>query len=155
PSHLGSINAACRGDVETVVAKALEKSPARRYGCAGELAADVRRHLSHEPIRARPPSALYQLRKFARRHRALVAGAAGVFAALLAGTVVSLVFAWVASEKEREATYQAYRARLAAAVAALSGHDVADAARHLDAAPEALRGWEWRHLHSRLDDSIA
>src|SRR5262249_38078307 len=67
----------------------------------------------------------------------------------------SLVFAWVASEKEREATYQAYRARLAAAVAALSSHDVADAARHLDAAPEALRGWEWRHLHSRLDDSIA
>ena len=34
-------------------------------------------------------------------------------------------------------------------------HDVADAARQLDAAPEALRGWEWRHLHSRLDDSSA
>ena len=34
-------------------------------------------------------------------------------------------------------------------------HDVADAARQLDAAPEDLRGWEWRHLHSRLDDSSA
>src|SRR5262249_26882741 len=52
----------------------------------------------------------------------------------------------------REA-YRAYRARLAAATAALSAHDVADAARHLDAAPEELRGWEWRHLYARLDDS--
>ena len=39
--------------------------------------------------------------------------------------------------------------------AALQNHDVADAARHLESAPEALRGWEWRHLHSRLDDSSA
>src|SRR5262249_43288188 len=52
-----------------------------------------------------------------------------------------------------EALFQAYRARVAAAAAALSAHDVADAARQLDAAPEGLRGWEWRHLHSRLDDS--
>jgi WD40 repeat protein len=162
PSRLGSFDGRLRGDVETVVAKALAKDKARRYASAGELAADVRRHLNSEPIRARPTSALYQLRKFARRNKALVAGAAGVFAALLAGTVVSLAFAWhaaqsarVASAKEREATYEAYRARLAAAAASLFGHDVADAARHLDAAPEALRGWEWRHLHSRLDDSVA
>ena len=120
-----------------------------------------------EAILARPASALYQLRKFARRHRALVAGASGIFAALLVGTVVSIVFALraaenarvadenarVANERERVATYQSYRARIAAAVAALSHHDVADAARQLDAAPEALRDWEWRHLRTRLDDS--
>jgi predicted Ser/Thr protein kinase len=118
PSRLGWLDGRLCGDVETIVAQALEKEPARRYASAGELAADVRRHLSNEPIRARPTSALYQLRKFAWRHKALVAGAAGVFAALLAGTVVSLLFAWraaeharVAGEKEREATYQAYRAR--------------------------------------------
>ena len=57
-----------------------------------------------------------------------------------------------ASERERDATYQSYRARIAAASAALSQHDVVDAARHLDAAPEPLRGWEWQHLRSRLDD---
>src|SRR5262249_43317698 len=61
----------------------------------------------------------------------------------------------VAQEEKREATYQAYRARLAAAVAALANHDVADAARHLKDAPEELHGWEWRHLSSRLDDSSA
>jgi WD40 repeat protein/predicted Ser/Thr protein kinase len=154
PSRLGSINGSFRGDVETIVGKALAKDKARRYASAGELAADLRRHLHNEPIGARPPSALYQLRKFARRHKALVAGVLGVFAALLMGTVVSVLFAWRAAENARQATYQAYRSRLAAAVAALSNNDVADAKRQLDAAPEALRGWEWRHLSSRLDDSF-
>src|SRR5262249_48184254 len=55
----------------------------------------------------------------------------------------------------RDALYQAYRARIAAAGAALQNHDVADAARQLEATPEELRGWEWRQLYSRLDDSSA
>src|SRR5262249_12166388 len=46
-----------------------------------------------------------------------------------------------------------YCARISAAVAALSVHDVAAAARQLKNAPEELRDWEWRHLSSRLDDS--
>jgi WD40 repeat protein len=59
-----------------------------------------------------------------------------------------------ANHEKREALDQAYRARIAAAAAALQSHDVADAARHLDAAPEDLRdNWEWRHLRNRLDDS--
>src|SRR5262249_20798415 len=134
----------------------------RRYVSAGELAADIRRHLGHEPIRARPPSALYHLRKFARRHRALVAAVLGIGLALAAGTVGSVLYAvrahsnaHQANENERLGRYQTYLARLAAASAALSHHDVADAARQLDAAPEELRGWEWRHLHARLDDSAA
>ncbi len=44
---------------------------------------------------------------------------------------------------------------MAAGSAAISAHDVADAARQLDAAPKDLRDWEWRHLRSRLDDSSA
>jgi WD40 repeat protein len=160
PPPLGSVNPELRGDVETIVAKALAKDPARRYPSAADLAAELRRWLAQEPIQARPPSALYHLRKFARRHKGLVAGVLAVFAALLVGTVVSVLFAWraaenaaVAQDNEREATYQTYRARLAAAVAALSNNDVADAARQLDAAPKELRGWEWQHISSRLDDS--
>jgi WD40 repeat protein len=183
PARLGSIDADFRGDVETIVAKALQKDKARRYASAGELAADVRRFLGHEPIRARPTSALYQLRKFARRHKALVGAMLGVAAALAAGTLVSVLYAVradynarlagenarqatenerqatenerQANENERRARYQTYLARLAAATAALSHHDVADAARQLEAAPKELRGWEWRHLHARLDDSTA
>jgi WD40 repeat protein len=162
PSRLGSLDGRLRGDVETIVAKALEKDRARRYASAGELAADLRHFLSHEPIRARPPSALYQLRKFARRHKALVAAVLGIGLALAAGTVVSVLYAVragqnarEANENERRAQYQTYRARMAAAAAALSHHDVADAARQLNEAPEKLRGWEWRHLYARLDDSAA
>ena len=61
----------------------------------------------------------------------------------------------VAEEKKTAALYQAYRAHLAAAGAALQNYDVSDAARQLEEASKELRGWEWHHLHSRLDDSVA
>ena len=91
-----------------------------------------------------------------------MASISGIFATLLIGTAVSIFFAVraaenarVASERERVATYQTYQARIGAAVAALAHHDVADAAGQLEAAPQALRGWEWQHLRSRLDDSTS
>lgn len=160
--RLGSINPELRGDLETIVAKALEKDPARRYQSAADLAADLRRWLAHEPILARPPSALYQLRKFARRHTALVGGVTATVVALVLGLVGTILFA-VAEARQRgqaehyarETLFQAYRARLAAATAALSAHDVTDAASQLNAVPENLRDWEWRHLQGRLDDSAA
>ena len=93
PPRLGSINPELRGDVETIVAKALEKAPARRYPTAADLAADLRRWLAHEPILARPPSALYHLGKFARRHKALVGGVAATVAALFLGLVGTMLFA--------------------------------------------------------------
>ena len=91
PRPLGALDPALRGDLETIARKALEKAPARRYGSAGQLAADVRRYLNREPIAARPPSAVYQLVRFSQRHRALVGGAAAVLVTLVAGLVASLV----------------------------------------------------------------
>jgi WD40 repeat protein/predicted Ser/Thr protein kinase/predicted Zn-dependent protease len=93
PLRLGAIDSRCRGDVETIAARALAKDKGGRYASAGELAADLRRHLAHQPILARPPSALYQLRKFARRHRALVSAVAGVLAALVAGAAIAVAYA--------------------------------------------------------------
>lgn len=103
PSSLGSLDRALRGDVETIVAKALEKDRARRYASAAELAADIRRHLGHEPIRARRPSAAYLLRKFARRHKPLVAGVAAVVAALVVGLVGTTWFALEEAVQRRRA----------------------------------------------------
>jgi serine/threonine protein kinase len=94
PARLSSIKREYRGDIETIVAKALEKDKTRRYASAAELAADIRRHLRDEPILARPPSAVYQLEKFARRHKALVGGTA-VFMVL----VVSVVTATLAGRR--------------------------------------------------------
>ena len=87
PESASSIFRGFRGDIETILAKALEKEPERRYGSPAELAADLRRHLADEPILARKPSTLYQIRKFTRRNRVLVGGMTATFLALLAGLV--------------------------------------------------------------------
>ena len=71
PQRLSTVNRLYSGDIETIVAKALEKDKTRRYASAAELAADIRRYLKDEPIVARPASTAYQLRKFAQRNRAL------------------------------------------------------------------------------------
>jgi serine/threonine-protein kinase len=84
-----------KGDVETIVAKALKKLPAERYANAAELAADLRRFLAHEPITARPDTPLYRSMKFVRRHRAGVAAASVAVTALGVGIAVAL---WQARE---------------------------------------------------------
>jgi len=103
PTRLSSVSRLYRGDIETIAAKALEKDKARRYASASGLAADIQRYLKDEPITARPPSATYQVRKFARRHKALVAGLAAVFAVLVAGIVASTWEATRARRAERMA----------------------------------------------------
>ncbi len=128
PAPLGTAAPALRGDLETIGAKALAKEKERRYDSAQALAADVRRYLANEPIAARPPSAVYQLRKFARRNRALVAASVVAVAALVAGTVASSSQAVRASRAQRVA--ESERATAVAALAqAESQRRAADAAR--------------------------
>jgi tetratricopeptide (TPR) repeat protein len=89
PQRLSSIDRSLHGDVETIVAKALEKEKQRRYASAGDMAADIRRFLRDEPIVARPASTFYQIRKFAARNRVLVGGVAATFLALVAGIIAT------------------------------------------------------------------
>ncbi|MGB6690666.1 MAG: serine/threonine-protein kinase [Terracidiphilus sp.] len=110
PSPLSSISRNYRGDVETIVGKALEKDRARRYESPAALAADIENYLSDEPILARPPSASYQLMKFARRNRALVIGVAAVFMVLVAGIAVSTTLAIRARRAEQAAIMERDRA---------------------------------------------
>ena len=77
-----------RGDLDWIAMKALEKDRARRYGAPSELAADIRRYLNHEAVVARPASAGYRLRKYARRHRVAVGVAAGLVVLLAAFSLV-------------------------------------------------------------------
>jgi non-specific serine/threonine protein kinase/serine/threonine-protein kinase len=77
-----------RGDLDWITLRALERDRTRRYGSASDLAADLRRHLQHLPVLASPPSSVYRMNKFVRRHRV---GAA------LAATFVALLIAFAAT----------------------------------------------------------
>ncbi|HEV8241586.1 MAG TPA: serine/threonine-protein kinase, partial [Thermoanaerobaculia bacterium] len=88
-----------KGDLETIVAKALKKRPEERYASAEAFAADLRRYLDRQPISARPDSLRYRARKFVARNRLPVAAAAAAALALLAGTAVAL---WEARAAARE-----------------------------------------------------
>ncbi len=104
PPHPSTINKTLRGDVETITLKSLEKDRAQRYQTASALAEDIGRYLCNEPIVARPPSVWYQFAKFTKRNKAVVVGAAAVFVALVAGTVVAIGFGLSEAEQRQKAT---------------------------------------------------
>ena len=80
-----------RGDLDTIVAKALRKEPKRRYLSVAQLADDVRRHCEGLPVSARPDTFSYRAGKFVRRHKVTVAAAALAVLALVAGLVAATV----------------------------------------------------------------
>jgi serine/threonine protein kinase/Flp pilus assembly protein TadD len=89
-------------DLETIVAKALEKDPGRRYQSVASLADDVRRYLEDEPILARPPSAVYQLRKMIARHKIGFAFAVSMVVMLFAfGVAMAVQAGRIARERDR------------------------------------------------------
>lgn len=185
PKKLGVL---VRGELDWIVMKSMDKDRSRRYETANALAADVERYLAGEPVVAAPPSALYRVRKFVRRHRPLVGATAGVALALLmgiGGTSWGFVTAAKRAEGERQAKLEAQQgrelaeAKTAEAQAALAAEALASEAvklqsyvgniqmaqaafeaklyrrvrQRLDACPERLRGWEWRWLDARADQS--
>ncbi len=79
-----------KGELDWIVMKALEKDRNRRYESASDLAEDVQRHLNNEPVEACPPTVAYRLRKYVRRHRALMATTAIVALTMVLGTGISL-----------------------------------------------------------------
>jgi tetratricopeptide (TPR) repeat protein len=85
-------------DLDWIVMKCLEKDRNRRYETANGLAADLQRHLSNEPVVARPPSAAYRFRKLARRNRGMFAAVAAVAVALVVGLGIA---AWQSIERAR------------------------------------------------------
>ncbi|MFZ0817948.1 MAG: serine/threonine-protein kinase, partial [Candidatus Sulfotelmatobacter sp.] len=80
-----------RGDLDTILAKALKKNPRERYASVAALADDLQRYLRHEPISARPDTLAYRARKFVRRNRAVVALGALTTLAILVGLIGTLV----------------------------------------------------------------
>ena len=107
PRRPRRVNPRVPRDLETVVARAMEKDPADRYATAQELADDLRRFLEDKPVRARRATPWHVAAKWARRHRPVVAAAAAALAvvlAVLAGAVVHLSAANQALRDEQAKT---------------------------------------------------
>jgi serine/threonine protein kinase/WD40 repeat protein len=171
-ASVGQLAAQIGGDLDWIVLKALEKDRTRRYDTPGALAADLERFLRHEPVTARPPSAMYLLGKLVRRRRLAFAAGTAVGLALLLGGVFSTWQAVRATRAEREQTRllvqetaqrrraeeaematrrRAYIADINLVQQALANDQRARARELLDrqrpgAGQTDLRGWEWRHL---------
>ncbi|MBT8484746.1 MAG: tetratricopeptide repeat protein [Phycisphaerales bacterium] len=105
PRSLGEINPECRGDLATVVAKAMDRERSRRYSSAANFAADLRRYLNDEPVLARRLGPVGRSVRWVRRNRR-VAAVAGVALVLIA---TATIFALDAAGDRREAEWQRQR----------------------------------------------
>lgn len=102
PRRPRSLNDRIPRDLETITLKAMAKEPARRYQSAEELAADLWSFLKNEPIRARPVGAIERTWRWCGRNKLVAGLTSAIAAALIIGTVVSLAFAWRASQKAKD-----------------------------------------------------
>ena len=167
PKRPSGINPSLRGDLEAIILKAIDKDPDRRYRTAAALAADIQRHLRHQPIDARPPTLFYQARLFAYRHRPTVIALTAIALSLVVGIVFSARYGYVASKElelrqaaEKEAlaqrdaaVWQAYVANISAASSAIRFGELQYARRKLRESPELHRNWEWRFLKEGTERS--
>jgi eukaryotic-like serine/threonine-protein kinase len=96
-------------DVETIVGTALEKEQDRRYPSADAMSEDVGRFLESQPILARPPSAVYQLRKMVSRHRSIFAASIAVAVVLVVSSVVSTSLFFKAKRESERARIEALK----------------------------------------------
>jgi eukaryotic-like serine/threonine-protein kinase len=163
-----------RGDLDWIVMKCLEKDRTRRYETANGLAADLNRHLSNEPVVARPPSRWYEFQKTVRRHKFGFAATAAVILALGLGVLVSTRQAGRAVKAEEVATREqknaaralenetqarlaleefaermrrdAYFHRITLAHRETSVDNLERALEHIRECPDDLRDWEWYYL---------
>jgi hypothetical protein len=147
----------CRGELDWIVMKCLEKDRSRRYDSATNLARDIERYLHDEPVLACPPSLSYRYRKFARRHTTALAIASVVAAALVlisGAFLVSTASVWRANSDLQRALQSerdmAYFRSIALAERELYANQAARALELLDACRPEQRGWEWWILKRRV-----
>ena len=162
-------------DLETIVAKCLEKEPGKRYAGASELADDLLRFREGRPIRARAVHPIERAWKWARR-RPLIAGLlAGLMLVTLlgfGGVTAALVYALEGRRKveiEREAAQRAGKAEAEARRRAETSlafnhltrvqflwrlNSLQMSSSELMAIPEAQRGWDWRYLRNLHEGAL-
>jgi eukaryotic-like serine/threonine-protein kinase len=131
-----------RGDLDTIVLKALRKRPAQRYASAEAFALDLQRYLQGQPVAARADSALYRLAKFASRNKLMVGAASLAAAALVVGAGLSLWQARAARAQTVAARQEAKRAQVVQDFLL----DIFRANSHLQSDPQRARQTTAREL---------
>ena len=146
-----------RGDLDSILNKALKKAPGERYLTMDAFAQDLQRHVQGEPVEARPDGWSYRAAKFVRRYRLQVAAGTVVAVALIAGTSVALWQAREAGLSEQRAKAEAARAQVEAATAKAVQEFIesvfnANSINQVD--PTASRATTARELLDRAADRI-
>jgi len=180
PTALDRVARGAPGELIAIAEKAMARESTDRYEDMQALAADLTAYLEGRVVGAHRTGAVIELRKWIQRNR-LAAGAVGLTVVLLPLGAAAVAWAQMSksrvlgvtnrqleaqsielsasnrrlSQQRARADLAAYAARIAAAQASLQSNRVDIANDHLNECPEKLRGWEWYHLRSRLDASIA
>jgi len=111
PITMSTINMLLKGDIETIVIKAMEKDRERRYGSAAEFASDINHFLNNEPIIARPLSMSYQLRLFTKKYKRTCLAASICLVSIVLG-LIGTTWQWSVANYERNIANQRYEAIL-------------------------------------------
>ena len=158
PPPVGRVRSGVPRDLETIIHKATEREPARRYQKAEELAEDLRRFLEDRPIKARRISTVERLARWRRRNPMIAVSLAAVACIFLTAFVL---VSWsyfraesarqVAVQREKSERWERYRSSLIAIGSAMQLHNITAAQSALDAAPAEHRNWEWRYFKHQLD----
>ncbi|HVC92207.1 MAG TPA: protein kinase [Pirellulales bacterium] len=125
PKRLGTL---VRGELDWIVMKALEKDRKRRYETPTSLANDIQAHLKGEPVQAAPPSAVYRIQKFVRKHQGPVVAVALVGMVLLSG-IIGTTWGYYRAERNAELERAAKDRERLAKEEATSQRDAARRAR--------------------------
>jgi serine/threonine-protein kinase len=146
---------ALRGDLDTIVLKALRKKPEERYATVNAFADDVERYLQGRPVQARPDSAWYRVRKFVGRNKLAVGATAAVLLAIAVGAAGAL---WQAVEANRQRDAALQQQRRAAAHSDFMAVLLQDAGRgDQPLTPTELldRGVSMLERQKSMDESVA
>ena len=102
---------ALQGDLDNILGKALKKSADERYASVGAFADDLKRYLTHEPVRAHADTVTYRLTKFVRRHRGGVLSGVLTLIVLCAAVAITFLQKLEADRQRDAAQFEARRAQ--------------------------------------------
>jgi serine/threonine protein kinase/Tfp pilus assembly protein PilF len=106
-----SLRKELKGDLDWITMRAMAKDRTQRYASASELEADIERYIRHEPVVAGPPSTIYRIKKYIKRHKVGIAAAALVILAILIGITGTSIGLFKAVRAEKKARVEAETAQ--------------------------------------------